>query len=57
MPEILPFRKQAVAFEDWYVKPELVDMRVANRFRCDNKLWNDVLTAGLSDAENLWVPV
>jgi Methyltransferase FkbM domain len=50
-------RPEAAAFEDWYVRPELVDMRVANRFRCDNKLWSDVLTAGLSDAENLWVPV
>ena len=50
-------RPEAGAFEEWYVRPELVDMRVANRFRCDNKPWSDVLTAGLSDAENLWVPV
>ena len=50
-------RTQAVAFEDWYVRPELVDMRIANRFRSDNKLWSDILTAGLSDPGNLWVPV
>jgi hypothetical protein len=50
-------RPQAVAFEDWYVRPELVDMRVANRFRCNGKLWSDVLSAGLSDVENRWVPV
>jgi hypothetical protein len=50
-------RAQAVAFEDWYVRPELVDMRVASRFRSDNKLWHDILTSGLSDPDNLWVPV
>ena len=50
-------RPEAVAFEDWYVRPELVDMRVANRFRCHAKLWSEVLTTGLSDAENLWVPI
>jgi hypothetical protein len=50
-------RPQAVPFEDWYVRPERVDMGIANRFRCDAKLWNEVLTGGLSDEENRWVPV
>jgi hypothetical protein len=44
-------------FEDWYVRPELVDMRIAGRFRSDGKLWRDILTSGLSDPDNRWVPL
>jgi hypothetical protein len=44
-------------FEDWYVRPELVDMSVANRFRSDNKLWNEILAAGLSAPGSSWVQV
>ena len=35
-------------FEDWYVRPGLVDMSIANRFRSDNRLWSEILSAGLS---------
>ena len=44
-------------FEDWYVRPELVDMQLANRFRSDNRLWNDILTEGLSAPGREWIPV
>jgi hypothetical protein len=42
-------------FEDWYVNPELVDMGVADRFRSDNRLWNEILTNGLSVPGAEWV--
>lgn len=35
--------KGMLPFEDWYVRPELVDMALANRFRSDNKLWSDII--------------
>ena len=44
-------------FEDWYVRPELVDMNVANRFRAEKKLWDEILTHGLSTPGSAWVPV
>ena len=44
-------------FEDWYVRPGLVDMSLANRFRSDNKLWSEILAAALSAPDNAWVPL
>lgn len=44
-------------FEDWYVRPELVDMNIANRFRSDNRLWSDILSSGLNAPGSAWVQV
>jgi hypothetical protein len=49
--------KGYLPFEDWYVRPDLVDMSIANRFRSDNKLWNEILASGLRRrSENSWAP-
>jgi len=29
-------------FEDWYVHPDLVDMKVANQFKCNETTWQDI---------------
>jgi len=44
-------------FEDWYVKPELVDMSITNKFRTNNKLWSEILSAGLRRSKNVWTPL
>jgi|APCry1669192522_1035417.scaffolds.fasta_scaffold01682_3 Macrocin-O-methyltransferase (TylF) len=31
-------------FEDWYVHPDLVDMTIANKYRCDNLPWQEIVT-------------
>jgi hypothetical protein len=40
-----------------HVRPELVNMSVANRFRSDNKLWSEILADGLSAPGSAWAPV
>jgi hypothetical protein len=30
-------------FEDWWVRPDLVDMAIAEPYRCDGRDWHDVL--------------
>jgi len=41
-------------FEDWYVRPDLVDMALANKFRAERKLWSDILSAGLRRSGKAW---
>lgn len=49
--------KGFLPFEDWYVRPELIDMSVANRFRSDHKLWSEVLSTGLNSPGSSWVQI
>jgi hypothetical protein len=46
--------KGYLPFEDWYVKPELVDMNVANKFRASNKMWSEILGSHLNQSKNVW---
>src|SRR6478609_3112907 len=46
--------KGFLPFEDWYVKPELVDMAKAEKFRSSNKMWSDILAARLHQSKNNW---
>jgi hypothetical protein len=32
------------AFEDWYVHPDLVDMAIANKYKCDNLPWQEIVS-------------
>lgn len=41
-------------FEDWYVKPELVDMAKAEKFRSSNKMWSEILASRLKQSKNVW---
>ena len=44
-------------FEDWYVRPELVDMSIADKFRANSKLWSEILVASLRRSRNVWTPL
>jgi hypothetical protein len=44
-------------FEDWYVKPELVDMAQAEKFRANNKMWSEILASRLKQSKNVWSPL
>ena len=34
---------QGQEYEDWWVYPELVDMKIANKFKSSNKRWIDII--------------